>query len=157
MIASRISPFTKSAKRKIISHQKFYYFDVGVYRLLKEQGPFDSDSEADGAGLETLFLQSLQAINDYMGYRYKIYFWRTQQGAEVDFIAYGPQGLYAFEIKRSDRVTKATLKGLKAFKEDYPEARLYLIYGGEYTYYEDGITVMPFKQALQELPTLLKA
>ena len=84
LIAIRIEPFSQRAKRKIIAHQKFYFFDTGVYRSLRPMGPLDTREEAEGAALETLFLQSLRAINDYYGFDYKIYFWRTSTGQEVD-------------------------------------------------------------------------
>lgn len=156
LLAVRISPFTLRAKRKIIAHQKFYLFDTGVYRNLRPMGPLDSPEEADGAGLETLFLQSFLAVNDYFDLGYKIHFYRTQTGTEVDFIAYGPRGIHAFEIKRSASVTPNSLKGLKAFKEDYPQANLYLVYAGNIKEYYGDIKVIPFETALLELPQILQ-
>ena len=128
LLSSRITPFTQRAKRKVIAHNKFYFFDVGVYKILRPTGPLDTQAEADGAGLETLFLQSLDAINSYYELGYKIHFWRTQAGDEVDFVIYGPRGFHAFEIKRSSQVSNKSLRGLKAFKEDYPEAKLHFYY-----------------------------
>ncbi len=57
---------------------------------------------------------------------YKLHFYRTQAGTEVDFIACGPRGLHAFEIKGSATVTPKSFKGLKTFQEDYPQAKLHL-------------------------------
>lgn len=118
-------------------------------------GPLDSPEEAEGAALETLFLQSLSAINDYYELGYNIHFWRTQTGDEVDFIIYGPKGFHAFEIKRSGTVTSKSLKGLKKFGEDYPEAKLYIIFLGKNKEYHDNITAIPLEQALGELPDLI--
>lgn len=155
LLATRISSFTQRAKRKIVAHQKFYFFDTGVYRILRPMGPLDSQQELDGAALETLFLQSLQAINDYFELGYKIHFWRTSSGTEVDFILYGPRGLHAFEIKRSAQVTNKSLHGLREFSEDYPEAKLYLIFLGKYKEYHGAITAIPFEDALKELLQIL--
>ena len=101
------------------------------------------------------FFQSLQAINNYYQLEYQFYYWRTLAGLEVDFIVYGAKGFYAFEIKRSRTVTKNDLKALKAFKEDFPEVTLYLIYGGERRYYFDEIEVLPMTEALKQLPQIL--
>jgi uncharacterized protein len=155
LLASRISAFTQRAKRKIVAHQKFYFFDAGVYRILRPMGPIDSIEEAEGATLETLFYQSLSAINDYFNLGYTIYFWRTSSGTEVDFVIYGPRGIHAFEIKRSSQISNKTLKGLKEFSEDYPEAKLYCIYLGKHKEYHGDIKVIPFEDALQELPQLI--
>jgi predicted AAA+ superfamily ATPase len=156
LLAVRISPFSVRAKRKMIAHQKFYFFDAGVYRFLKPAGLLDTQQEAEGCALESLFFQSLRAINDYYALDYTLHFWRTQQGAEVDFIAYGPKGLHAFEIKRSSTVTPKALKGLKQFGQDYPEAKLHLIYNGKQKEYYDDILVWPMQEALEQLPEILK-
>src|SRR3990167_4493491 len=153
LISSRINPFTLRAKRKTVMHQKFYFFDAGVFQFLRPRGPLDIISEIDGATLETLFYQSLQAINDYYDLGYKIYFWRTAAGQEVDFVLYGPNGLHAFEIKHSSKITPKAFKGLRAFKEDYPEAKLKLIYLGDHKEYHGDIEVVPLEVALKELPT----
>lgn len=155
LLATRISVFSHRAKRKMIAHQKFYFFDAGVYKILRPMGPLDTPEEADGAVLETLFLQSLSAINDYFDLGYTIYFWRTLSGSEVDFILYGPRGLHAFEIKRSAQVASKSLKGLKEFSEDYPEAKLHFIFLGKHKEYHGNITAIPFVNALKELPNLI--
>lgn len=155
LIAIRIDVFSKRAKRKIVAHQKFYFFDAGVYRILKPTNPLDTMEEGDGAALETLFLQSLRAINDYFDLGYKIYFWRTSTGVEVDFILYGPKGFHAFEIKRSKQTSTKSFSGLKAFGQDYPEAKLHLLFFGTHTEYHGEITAIPFEQALKDLPKIL--
>ena len=118
LLSTRILPFTKRAKRKLISHPKFYYFDVGVYRTIRPKGPLDSMEEIDGPSIETLFLQHLLAINNYYRLGYNISFWRTQNQMEVDFVLYGEKGLHAFEIKRTNRINNKDLNGLKAFQDD---------------------------------------
>lgn len=155
LIAYRINPFTRRAKRRTVLHPKFYFFDAGIYRTLRPKGPLDTADELDGAALETLFLQSLKAINDYQELGYTIYFWRTSGGQEVDFVVYGEKGLHAFEIKRSTSVASKSLKGLRAFQNDYPEAKLHLLYLGLHREYHQGINVIPFVDGLRELPRII--
>lgn len=156
LIAVRIYPFTKRAKRAVVSSPKFYYFDVGVYRSIRPTGPLDSMDEIDGAALETLFLQQLRALNDYFLLNYSIYYWRTVSQLEVDFVIYGEKGFHAFEIKRKQSISKKDLKGLLAFKEEYPEAHTYLFYGGTTEYVEQGIRVLPFGQGMTQLLSLIQ-
>lgn len=155
LIAVRLPIFSKRAKRRLITHEKFYYFDVGVYRALRPTGPLDVAEQIEGAALETLFFQSMRAINDYYDLGYTFYYWRTSHGVEVDFVLYGPKGLYAFEIKRSKAINGKSLTGLKSFKADYPEAKLYLIYFGELREYREDIDVIPFVEALKSLVNIL--
>lgn len=155
LIGTRLPVFTRKAKRKMISHQKFYYFDAGVFRAIRPTGPLDSNAEMNGPALETLVLQELRAINDYMECGYQIYFWRTKNGLEVDFILYGPKGLIAIEVKNSPHVHSKNLRGLKEFKKDYPVAECYLFYGGDTPLYIDDIPVLPVEQAFKKMDSLL--
>ncbi len=156
LLADKLPVFSKRAKRKLISHSKFYFFDVGVFRTLRPMGPFDRPEEAEGAALETLFYQHLRALNDYLHLGYKLYFWRTQSKLEVDFVLYGKHGLHAFEIKRSKNIAPTDLKGLKAFGSDYPEAKLHILYGGTHRLYFGNVEAIPFEEAMHKLPELLK-
>lgn len=155
LIGYRLPIFSKRAKRETIQHPKFYFFDAGVYQILRPRGLIDTQAEIDGAALETLFLQSVRAINDYYELDYQLYYWRTLAGLEVDFILYGPKGFYAFEIKRTKTASQSDTKGLRAFKQDFPDAQLFLIYGGEQRLYLGDIEVWPMTEVLKALPSIL--
>lgn len=155
LLSQMLPVFSKKAKRRLISHVKFYFFDVGVYRAIRPKGPLDSEEDMDGAALETLFLQHLSAINDYYRLGYQFYFWRTSTQLEVDFIAYGENGFHAFEIKRKRSISSKDLTGLQAFGSDYSVAKLYLIYGGDHEEYHDKIVAIPFEKALFQLKKIL--
>lgn len=155
LIAYRLPPFTKRAKRRLILNSKFYFFDAGVFHHLRPKGILDSAEEIAGSTLETVFLQSLRAINDYYSLQHNIYFWRTSSGTEVDFIVYGERGLYAFEIKRIQYISDKMLQGLRSFKEDYPQAKLYFIYIGKTKEYHKDVEAIPLVMALQQLPEII--
>jgi len=61
LLAFRIPVFSKKAKRHLIKHEKFYYFDTGVFRSIRPKGPLDRKEEIEGAALEGLVAQHLQA------------------------------------------------------------------------------------------------
>ena len=147
LIAERLPVFNKRAKRKLISHNKFYFFDTGVFRALRPSGPLDSDEEIDGPALETLFLQELRALNDYYDLDFKIYYWRSVAKLEVDFVLYGPKIFRAIEIKRKSVITDNDLRGLRAFSADYPEAKCYLFCTAKNIEYRGNITIIPIKKA----------
>lgn len=156
LISYRLPVFTKRAKRRLVANPKFYIFDAGVYRTLRPKGPLDTPQEIDGGALETVFLSHLRAINDYYRLGFQLFYWRTSNGVEVDFIVYGERGLFAFEIKRARTVNRHDLKGLNAFLKDYEMAKCYLLYGGDHEEYYDNIHVMPMTQALLQLREILK-
>ena len=82
LIATRLPVFARKAKRKLVSQRKFYFFDAGAFRAVRPLGVLDSEAEIDGPALETLVLQELRALNDYRGYDYQIFFWRTRNNLE---------------------------------------------------------------------------
>jgi predicted AAA+ superfamily ATPase len=157
LLAVRLPVFTKRARRRMVVHPKFYFFDVGIFRTLRPMGPLDSPAEAEGPALETLFFQELRAINDYFQLGYELYYWRTSNEAEVDFILYGKKGLFAFEVKRVGKMSGEILRGLKSFLKEYPTAKAYLIYGGERVEREGNIEILPITTCLPKLPAILGA
>ena len=64
---------------------------------IRPTGPLDSPEQIDGRGLETLVFQELRAAISYRSLKLDRFFWRTAPGAEVDFVAYGGDGLFAIE------------------------------------------------------------
>ncbi len=155
LVGVRIPVFSKKAKRKLVSHSKFYFFDTGVYQAIRPVGPFDEPKMIGGIALEGLFMQNLRAINDYLKFGYDLFYYRTVAGVEVDFVIYGKNGLKAFEIKSKNDIFSKDLVGLKTFKEDYPIAKCYLLYGGKQKMYKQGVEIWPIKEALLNLPKIL--
>lgn len=155
LIAYRVPVFAKRAKRRLAVHPKFYFFDVGVYRTIRPMGPLDLPEEVEGFAFETLLFQEIMALNHYFNLGYKIFYWRTANNVEVDFVLYGEHGIKAFEVKRVGKVSSSMLKGLKLFLKDYPMAKGYLVYGGERSMHDDDIEIIPLIKVLQSLPKLL--
>lgn len=155
LIAIRVPPFTRRAKRRVVLHPKFFLFDAGVFRSVRPQGPLDSPEEADGPALETLVLQHLRAWNDYGDLGYSIHYWRTPDDDEVDFVLYGPRGIVAIEVNRSARIRHEDLKGLTRFRQDYPQARAFLLHAGSRRWHESGVDIVPLEQALPDLGSVI--
>ena len=155
LIGYRVPVFQKKSKRALTQHPKFYYFDVGVYRTLRRQGPLDSSDEIEGASVETLVFQELNAIIALLDLNYDISFYRTRDQKEIDFILYGESGFKAIEVKKTDRLRDSDLDTLRSFLEEYPQAEGYLFYGGNRNLNLSGIKVIPLQEALPSLPELL--
>lgn len=155
LIAYRIPVFSKRAKRKLISHPKFFFFDAGVYQHLRPRSILDAVSEVSGPALETLILQDLMAINSYKKLSYQFFYWRTVSGNEVDLILLGEKKLIAIEVKHARKVSKFDLKSLKSFQEDYPKAELFLVYLGDKKLNIDSVSVIPAPEFLKNIPKYL--
>lgn len=155
LIGSFLPAFTRRAKRRLVARPKFYLFDPGIYNTARPKGYLDKSSEIDGISLETLFLNHLRAINEYYRLEYTFSYYKTASGLEVDFIAYGPRGFHAFEIKLAKNIYLKHLKGLLAFSKDYPEVKLHLFYTGKQTLYQKNVAIHPFEKGLKNLSQLI--
>lgn len=155
LLATRLPVFTRRAKRKIVTHPKFFFFDAGVFRALRPRGPLDSAEEIDGAALETLVFQELRALNDYLELGYGLHYWRTATGDEVDFVLYGERGLVGVEVKRAARLRADDFAGLRAFQDEYPMAKSFLVYGGTKELREGKIHVFPIADFLRRVHDLI--
>ncbi len=118
---------------------------------MRPAGPLDRPEEIAGAALEGLVAQHLRAWIDYSEADLSLSFWRTKAGNEVDLVLYGRDGFWAFEVKHAAAIRAADLKGLKAFREDYPEATCRLLYRGRETLEIDGIRCLPCEDFLRGL------
>lgn len=151
MLSYHLPVFSKRAKRQLVAHSKFYFFDTGVYRVLRPSGPFDTPQEIGGIALETMVMQHLVAWNAYSGDENKLFYWRTKSGNEVDFIVYGKDEIFAIEVKQTGSIKSKDLKGLKSFKEDYPQAQCLLLYMGKDKLKIDNILCLPCEYFLKNL------
>jgi predicted AAA+ superfamily ATPase len=151
LLASRLPVFSRRAKRATVSHSKFYFFDCGVYRSLRPSGPIDPREEIVSPALEGLVFQHLRAWIDYRGSNMQLHYWRTQGGSEVDFVLYGIDGFYALEVKNTRSIRPQDLRGLRAFREDYPESNAVLLYRGRETLERSGVLAMPVESFLEQL------
>jgi len=151
LIASRLPIFSKRAKRQLVAHDKFYFFDAGVFRTLRPTGPLDRPQEIDGAALEGLVFHHLRSWNDYSGNHQTLHFWRTRAGLEVDFIVYGANEFAAIEVKNAARIQSSDLSSLRAFRDEYPEARLILLHRGKEQALMDGVLCVPCDRFLRQL------
>lgn len=143
LLGYKLPVFTRRAKRAMTIQPKFYIFDTGVYRHLRPKGPLDSPDEINGMALEGLVFQHLKAWCDYSEAQMDCYFWRTRGGSEVDFVLYGEQGFYAIEVKNAEQIHPKSLRSLKTFKSDYPEAQTLFLHRGREKRIVDDILCWP--------------
>jgi predicted AAA+ superfamily ATPase len=151
LLGFQLPVFTRRARRALVAHPKFFFFDAGVFRTNRPTGPLDSPADIDGAALEGLVAQHLRAWCDYTEGGHQLYYWQTRSQNEVDFVVYGPQGLHALEVKNSTQVRSDDLRGLRSFGEDYPEATRWLLHRGKERLRRDGVLCLPAEEFLRSL------
>ena len=151
LLAFRVPVFQRRAQRQTASHPRFYLFDAGVFRSLRPRGPLDRPEEIAGAALEGLVAQHLRAWIVYRDGADALYYWRTRSGVEVDFVVYGDTGIFAIEVKNTDRVRSADVRALREFRADYPESEGVLLHRGADRLEIGGVRCVPVEAFLGAL------
>lgn len=151
LLSFTLPVFSKKAKRELVAHRKFYFFDAGVFSQIRPKGPLDSPQDMYGPLLEGLVAQHLRAYIDSVKKDCSLSYWRTRSGVEVDFILYGENTFKAIEVKNSAKINDVDLRGLKSFKEDYPMCETIFLYRGKERLKKGEILCMPIEEFLREL------
>lgn len=125
LIGFMVPAFEKTVKRRLNQAPRFYFFDVALPNYLLKRTNLQPGSEDFGHSFEHLMIQEIRAFLGYNNYENALTFWHTYSGYEVDAVLCG--GKTAIEFKSSKEVQSKHLKGLKAFKEEHPEARLIIV------------------------------
>jgi predicted AAA+ superfamily ATPase len=150
LLGRMIEPFKKRQSRKVISRtSKFYLFDVGVAGALTKRNIEQEKGEQFGRAFEHFVLMELAAHSSYGDLDYKINFWRTKSGLEVDFVLGG--GEVAIEAKSSDHVDNRELRPLKAFVEEFSPQLSIIVCNERKERVIDQIRIMPWRQFFAEL------
>lgn len=125
LIGYTLPAFTRNIKRRVIQSPKFYYFDVGITNFLLRRSSLNPGSADFGHAFEHFIIQELIAYLGYFRPQLNLSYWRTTSGYEVDAIIGNAET--AIEIKSSGEVQSHHTKGLKAFSEEFPDARLIVV------------------------------
>jgi uncharacterized protein len=151
LIGYEILPFEKRRKRDIFQKTpKCYLFDVGVLNQLTGQFPENLQGPVAGKCFEHWVLMELIAYRGYTEQDYRIKYWRTRTGLEVDFVL-GDANI-AVEVKLSNHVRASELGGLRAFVEEYPETRAYVVsFDLQPRKLENGVLILPWKDFVERL------
>ena len=152
LISIRLQPWRKSVRKRMVSHAKFYLFDLGITNSLTRQLTAPPDPVRRGRLFEQFIILETYRLLQYRQSEACIYFWRTNHGAEVDLIIekYG-KIIAAFEIKSQSHITGAHLSGLRSFRTEYPEVPLHVIAMVENSYRIEDVLVVSWKKYLEEL------
>ncbi|MCL2041639.1 MAG: DUF4143 domain-containing protein [Bacteroidales bacterium] len=144
-----VPAFTKTVKRRIIQAPKFYLFDVGVANYLTKRKSLLPGSVDFGKAFEHLIIHELTAYLSYSFSEETLSYWRTANGYEVDVVLGDAQ--VAIEIKSCNEVQSRHLRGLKAFSEEYPNARLMVVSLDPNPRRMNGVEIYPIADFLKKL------
>ena len=150
MLGFYLPSYARVVKRRVVQSPKFYYFDVAIPNHLLKRAPLQPGTDIYGHALEQFVIQELRAYLSYRHPEKSLSYWHTLDNKyEVDAVV--GQAEAGIEVKSSKSVTSSDTKGLKAFGEEYPEAKLFLLSMEERPRKLGNIEVWPVEQFLKRL------
>jgi len=119
----QLAPYFNNPRQEIIKNPKVYFLDNGLRNYLLENFQEFNQRTDKGALLENFIFQELLSLTKDKFWNLR--FWRTKQGAEVDFII--EQGLRqtAIEVKTTTKKAKVPL-GLQSFIKKYKPQKAFV-------------------------------
>jgi predicted AAA+ superfamily ATPase len=152
LIGFFLPPHIGSIRKRMSQQPKFYFFDNGVTRALLGNLKDPPTPYEKCRLFEQWFIQEVARLNDYFQNDWKLSFWRTAHGAEVDLlISRGKKILCAIECKSTPHPATADLSGLRAFHESYPNVPVYLVAPVKKALRLDRVSVLPPLKILEIL------
>ena len=150
LIVQRLAPFAKSARRRLVQHPRYYFFDPGVLNGLL--GNFKASPDRIGNLFEHLIFTQIAHSALALDKQINLSSYRTEHGAEVDFIVTSNGETLAIESKASRNVGRSDLRGLDSFAEYYGKPhRSMVFYLGAERRKMGRVEVLPWQEGLREI------
>ncbi len=118
-VAELLTPYHANRRKEIVHAPKIYFHDVGLANAIAQR--FEpSETRADRGALVENFVFTELKKNTPSGTQWR--FWRTQKGAEVDFVMVRGQTILPFEVKSGPLRKPASSRSLQSFLTAYSPA-----------------------------------
>ncbi len=144
----RLPPYFENFGKRVIKTPKIYFTDTGLacYLLGIERADQVTRDPLVGNLFENLaILEALKARYN-MGLTPNLYFYRDNQGHEIDLLHKRGHELCGIEIKSASTWTSSFKRALESFHDKvHPLAQRLVIYAGEPIEFSDGMTATNFK------------
>jgi predicted AAA+ superfamily ATPase len=121
LLGMRLDAWRTSVRARLVAHARFYLFDTGVTNALNRRLTAEIDPVTRGRLFEQWLVLECRRLLDYARSEARLFFWRTNTGAEVDLLVEKHGRVRAaVEIKTSRRIGSADLRGLRSFGAEHP-------------------------------------
>ena len=119
-IVFRLTPFSRNLRKEITKKNKIYFYDLGIRNsIIQQYQSLDLRPDKGALWENYLLIERLKALS-IKQIRPNIYFWRTHDGQEIDYLEERDGQLFAYEFKWKIHRKKIP----PAFAKAYPDAKV---------------------------------
>jgi predicted AAA+ superfamily ATPase len=118
---ARVTPFVGNKRKEITSNPIFYFIDNGFRNQSLHHLSMNLDTRQDiGLLIESAVFQELLKFKVQNFHDFTIHFWRTQSGAEVDFVLYqSDECIIPIEVKFRAMSSPVVTRAFRSFIDAY--------------------------------------
>ena len=148
MLVITLEVYHRNPGKRLVKQNKIHAIDpLLIHNALNTNFSNERAKELQFYGkiYESFIVTELHKILYNSGAIFDAYYWRTQDGAEVDLILEIKGKVLAFEIKSSPKINRRDVSGLISFLSDHPYVENgYIIYPGrEIQFINDKVIAIP--------------
>ncbi len=150
LLVHRTDSFSKSTRKRLIQHPRFFFFDNGILNALLRN--FVCSPDRQGALFENLFCSQLFSSAAASDLEISVTNFRTSHGAEVDFIVSIGTETFAVECKAVVNVPNFSRTGFESFEKYLGKpVRKIVAYQGTDSLQRDDVSILPWQIALRDM------
>ncbi len=124
-IISKLTPFFTNPRKELSKAPLYYFFDLGLKNyVLGEANPLEKKDEA-GYLFENFVHNALKDKTSYS--TDKLNFWRTKNGAEINFVLQTGEGLIPYEAKFKNLKQPQLGRSIHSFIDTYSPSKVFII------------------------------
>ncbi len=122
-IIFRLQPFSRNLRNELKKLRKIYFFDTGIRNALINNFNPPNLRQDTGALWENFVISERIKYNHNNNLEKNVYFWRTREGKEIDYLEEKGGTLRGFEIKWQEEKFRIP----KLFLQNYPGNTVHLL------------------------------
>ncbi len=150
--------FHRSVRKSQIGASKFYIFDNGVKKAL--EGSFDSlpieGTSQFGELFEAWVIQEIFKLNSYFEKDFRVSYFATKNGAEIDLILSKAKQTILIEIKSAKKVDELEVRKLARLADAFkmPNLKLFYLSRDSHEFEHDGVFCRNWRNFLESFAKL---
>ena len=145
----KLQPFFKNQLKRLVKTPKIYATDTGILNHLLQISSKEEfeNSHYKGDIVETFIFDELLKANSSAQKKAGVFYYRTSDKKEIDFILDYGEKIVAIEIKTSKSVSKSHFKHIYHLQKEIPDSfdKGIVLYGGEdFLRLDENMYAVPF-------------
>ena len=154
LLGRYLPPFNQSIRKRQSKKSKFYFFDTGVVRALKNLAgeSLHPSTYEYGELFETFLINEFFKLKESLEKRWEFSYLRTKDNTEIDLIIEKPRGKpILVEIKSATKIGKQDVEAYNKIAREFPGSEVFLLYCGIEELQFNKVHCLPWQKGLQKI------